>query len=151
MTWADDHYMRSMAQHILALTIRDVLATRYTTGAHVIKCYAQDPIYTPVDTRVLSEAGFTVVDDPRAFLEVDEASVIIAIDPDIPVRQIIADIARPAIMIWNKVAPAPDGDVFFADPVSPRVTQMVGEYIELPFQVDDKYFGDLALYVRKEA
>jgi hypothetical protein len=31
------------------------------------------------------------------------------------------------------------------------VTQMVGEYIELPFQVDDKYFGDLALYVRKEA
>lgn len=97
-----------MAQHTLTLTIRDFLISSYATGADgdgagEIKCYAQDPIYTPVDEQVLREAGFTVVDDPRAFLEVDEASVIIAISPDIPVRQIIADIARPAIMIWDKV------------------------------------------------
>lgn len=100
--------MSSMAQHALALTIRDYLVSRHATGAEVegaseIKCYAQDPIYTPLDEQVLCEAGFTVVDDPRAFLEVDEASLVISMSPDIPVRQITADIARPAVMIWDKV------------------------------------------------
>lgn len=108
MTQADDGDGRSMAQHILALMIRDLLASGSPADADGesagrIKCYAQDPIYTPVDEQVLSEAGFTVLDDPRAFLEIDEASVVIAKAPDIPVRQIVADIARPAIMIWDKV------------------------------------------------
>jgi hypothetical protein len=109
MTWADNgDNMRSMGQHILALTIRHLLASGSSTGAdgenaRGIKCYAQDPIYTPVDEQVLSEAGFTVVDDPRAFLEIGEASVVIASAPNIPVRQIVADIARPAIMIWDEV------------------------------------------------
>lgn len=78
MTWAGNDITRSMAQHALALAVRDFLANGDMTGADGegaggIKCYAQDPIYTPVDERVLSEAGFTVVDDPRAFLEVDES------------------------------------------------------------------------------
>jgi hypothetical protein len=108
ITWADNgDNMRSMAQHILALMIRDLLASGSSTSAdgesaRGIKCYAQDPIYTPVDEEVLSEAGFTIVDDPRAFLEIDEASVVISIAPNIPVRQIVADIARPAIMIWDE-------------------------------------------------
>lgn len=111
MTWAGDGSSRSMAQHALALVIGDFLGSDCASGAHNggdggIKCYAQDPIYTSVDEQVLCEAGFTVVDDPRAFLEVDEASVVIAISADIPIRQIIADIARPAIMILDKVVPS---------------------------------------------
>jgi hypothetical protein len=108
MTWADhDTAMRPVAQHILALAVRDFLAShdargRPGEGVCGIKCYAQDPIYTPIDEQVLGEAGFDVVDDPKAFLEVDESSVVIAIAPDIPVRQIVADIARPAMMIWDK-------------------------------------------------
>lgn len=97
----------SMTQHTLALTIRDFLAkgdTKGTTpgksGAE-IKCFAQDPVYTPVDKQVLHEHGITVVDDPGAFLEVDDASVVISAFPNIPVRQIVADIARPALIIWN--------------------------------------------------
>lgn len=99
----------SMAQHALALMLRDFLvssghaANAPGDGDAEIKCYAQDPIYTPVDEKVLSEAVFTVLDDPRAFLEIDEASVVISCAPNIPVRQIVADIARPAIMIWDKV------------------------------------------------
>ena len=109
MTWAGNDFTTSMAQHALALLIRDFLGSGHTWGARSegagggIKCYAQDPIYTPMDEKVLSEAGFTVVDDPRAFLEVDEASIVISINPDIPIWQIVADIARPAMMIWNKV------------------------------------------------
>jgi hypothetical protein len=43
-----------------------------------------------------------VLDDPRAFLEVDETTILICIGSDIPVHQIVADIARPAIMIWDE-------------------------------------------------
>ncbi|KAK4151846.1 hypothetical protein C8A00DRAFT_16789, partial [Chaetomidium leptoderma] len=161
ITWAGDcDNIRSIAQHTLALAIRDLLVSdHYASGAHGdgtrdIKCYAQDPVYTLVDEQILYEAGFTVVDDPRAFLEVDEASVVIAISPDIPVRQIVADIARPTIMIWDKVTVL-DRDiawhVYFSltDPVSSRVEQMMEEYIELPFPAEDKYFDDVVMYVRK--
>lgn len=119
MTWADeDAAMPSMAQHTLALTLRDFLVTAYSSTLpddeeciREIECYAQDPIYTPVDEQVLSEAGFTILDDPRAFLEIDEGSIVISISPDIPVRQIVADIARPAMMIWDK-SNASDPDRF---------------------------------------
>ncbi|KAK3898364.1 hypothetical protein C8A05DRAFT_47291 [Staphylotrichum tortipilum] len=154
MNWAGNDITRSMAQHALALAVRDFLANGDMTGANGegaggIKCYAQDPIYTPIDEQVLSEAGFTVVDDPRAFLEVDEASVIIAMNSDIPVRQIIADLARPAIMIWNKVT-VDDRNVPVTDPLSLRVERMVEEYIELPFPAEDEFFGrNLAIYIRK--
>lgn len=65
---------------------------------------SRDPVYTDTDKQVLQSLNITVVDDPRAFLHVDEASVIFSVSPDIPVREIIADIARPAILLWNKVA-----------------------------------------------
>ncbi len=44
MTWAgaEDHRaVPSMAQHTLALTVRDLLANVYGEGARVITCYAQ--------------------------------------------------------------------------------------------------------------
>ncbi|ROW08465.1 hypothetical protein VMCG_03213 [Cytospora schulzeri] len=152
MTWAGYRSMRSMAQHALALMMQEFLGSDHTSGAHIdsirgVQCYAQDPIYTPIDEQVLCEAGFTVVEDPRAFLEVDESSVIISISPDIPVMQIIADIARPAIMIWNKVSSI-DRNVL-TDPVSPRVDQMLEDYIELPFPAENESFGNLAMYIRK--
>ncbi|KAG6366099.1 hypothetical protein INS49_000275 [Diaporthe citri] len=159
MTWAGDGSSRSMAQHALALVIRDFLGSDCALGAHSdgdgdgdgdggIQCYAQDPIYTPVDEQVLCEAGFTVVHDPGAFLEVDEASVVMAISADIPIRQIIADIARPAIMILDKVVPS-NRNTVWADPVSPRVEQMMKEFIELAFPADDETFSDLSVYIRK--
>ncbi|KAK3309457.1 uncharacterized protein B0T15DRAFT_506238 [Chaetomium strumarium] len=127
MTKANDHssYRRSMAQHALALALRDHLSasaahpttpgesnssssSRSTVG---MPCYAQDPLYTPLDKRVLEEDGITVVEDPAAFLEIDEASVVISVNPSIPVRQIIADIADPgpAIIIWNRVVDSGSG------------------------------------------
>ncbi|KAG7291197.1 hypothetical protein NEMBOFW57_001209 [Staphylotrichum longicolle] len=99
----DDSVVSSMAQHSLALMIRDFLVDLYGEHSRTIQCYPENPFYAPIDNLVLSEAGFTIIDDLRAFLEVDETSVVIAMDPDIPVRQIVADTARPAMMVWNKV------------------------------------------------
>lgn len=120
MAYGGDAYrpasnVTSMAQHVLVLMLRDFLATAqheastHGDGAAEIKCYAQDPIYTPADEKVLYEAGITVIDDPRAFLEIDDSSVVISCCPDIPVRQIVADLARPALIIWTKTL-VEDGD-----------------------------------------
>lgn len=90
----------SIAQHGMVLTIRDFLQRK--SGSR-IRCFAQDPAYTEIDKAVLQYTGITVLDDPRAFLEVDEASFIVSIGPDVPIRQVVLDIARPAAMIWDKV------------------------------------------------
>jgi hypothetical protein len=63
----------------------------------------QDPEYTDVDRRILHGAGFQVVDDPHGFLKVNEQSIVLSIAASMPVKHIIADIARPAIVIWLTV------------------------------------------------
>ena len=90
------------------MALRDFLASRGGTAApgesgSEIRCYAQDPIYTSIDKQVLRDVGITVVDNPKGFLEVDEASVVFCSYPNIPIRQVVADIARPALIIWNGV------------------------------------------------
>jgi hypothetical protein len=68
-----------------------------------IKCYAQDPAYTATDKSLLEQAGVTILNDPEAFLEVDESTVVLSVSPSVCVRQIISEIARPAIMIWDPI------------------------------------------------
>ncbi|KAJ4292217.1 hypothetical protein N0V88_005848 [Collariella sp. IMI 366227] len=102
-----------MAQHVLMLAMRELVqgaAEEAGKKSLEVKCYAQDPMYTPVDKQVLGEVGITVLDDPRGFLEVDDNSVVISISPNIPVKQIVADIARPAVVIWYRVEPGGDYD-----------------------------------------
>ncbi|KAL2270009.1 hypothetical protein VTJ83DRAFT_2193 [Remersonia thermophila] len=149
---------RSLAQHALVLLLRDLLSRDGSrpdvegrgSGPARIQCFAQDPKYLPVDEQVLQENDVAVLDDPGAFLEIDETSVVLSVGPDIPVREIVADIARPAIMIWDKVVEM-NQDQTRTDPVTPRVERMIQDYIELPFPPNDKLFGGLAIYVRKSA
>lgn len=44
-----------------------------------------------------------MIEDPRGWLEVDEHSILLSIAPNVPVKEIIADIARPAAIIWCRV------------------------------------------------
>ncbi|KAL1840633.1 hypothetical protein VTJ49DRAFT_241 [Mycothermus thermophilus] len=146
----------SLAQHALVLMLRDFLSRDSSKsgtgsggpGSTRIQCFAQEPRYLPIDEQVLRENGVTVLDDPGAFVEIDETSVVLSIAPDIPVREIVADIARPAIMIWDKVV-VKDKSTLWTDPVTPRVERMMEDYIELPFPPNDELFGDVAIYVRK--
>ena len=108
MTWDDEARHRSTVQHTLILTIRDCLAKRRQSGnPSIVKCYVQDPLYTNTDRQVLEDQSIAVLDDPKGFLEIDEETVVLSHAPDIPVRQITADITRPAMMIWNKVKEKP--------------------------------------------
>jgi hypothetical protein len=88
---------RSVSQHALMLAVRD--AVEKDKGEGTVKCFAQDPVYGPMDKQVLSELGIAVVDNPSGWLEVDEGSVVIAITPEIPVDEVLADIARPVAII----------------------------------------------------
>lgn len=58
---------------------------------------------TSVDRDVLADIGFEMIDDPRGWLEIDERSVVLSVAPNVPVKEIIADTARPAIVIWSRV------------------------------------------------
>jgi hypothetical protein len=97
---------RSAFQHALVLTLREWLQTLQKP----FSCYAQDPAYKSMDRALLGEYGIEVIDDPRAWLEVDEKSILFSCASDVPVKEIVADIARPAVVIWEQLTDN-DGDV----------------------------------------
>lgn len=75
----------------------------HNVSQDAIPCFAQDPVCKKNDIVAAGEHGIKIVEDPDAFLEVDESTVVVTVAPDIAVRQIVFDIARPAVLIWNKV------------------------------------------------
>ncbi|KAK4154071.1 hypothetical protein C8A00DRAFT_33174 [Chaetomidium leptoderma] len=143
---------RVAAEHALVLSIRDFFARHSPTMT--VQCYAQDPVYEDVDRKVLGELGMMVLDNPCGFLEVDESAAVFSLAPEIAVRQIVADIARPALMIWDKVREIPREGYWVgrpeqADNISPRVEEMIKDYTEFPFPSELAGFGSsLVVYIR---
>lgn len=93
---------RAAFQHALILTLWDILGKK--ANPNQIRCFVQDPAYTEIDKSVLEGYGITVLDDPKGFLEVDDSAAVISCAPDVPVKQIISDLAQPAMMIWDAVS-----------------------------------------------
>jgi hypothetical protein len=93
----DAYNMRDQLAFILA--IRDLLIRREHGP---LSCYVQDPSITDILARAVKHEGITVVDDPEGFLQLDEATAVVSLTPIQPVRQITADITRPAMMIWPR-------------------------------------------------
>jgi hypothetical protein len=63
----------------------------------------QDPGHDDADRTALAELDVTVVDNPRAFIAVDDSTVVFTVNPAVQVRQIVTDLARPAVLIWSRV------------------------------------------------
>jgi hypothetical protein len=97
----DADYPGSSYQHALAVTICKVLSEK--NGENGIACYAQDPAYSEIDKLILNENGFTVLDDPHGLLQVDESTLVLSFGPDVPVKQVVLDLVKPAAMIWERV------------------------------------------------
>ena len=83
------------------MTIRDDL--RQNNNGDAIQCFVQYPLYSDIDEAILNAADIAVLEDPYAFLELDHQSIGSSFSPNIPVREIVLDIARLAVLIWNKV------------------------------------------------
>lgn len=162
----DNTRHRSASQHALILTLRDMLQA--SQPGVQIKCLAQDPVYTEVDKTVLAELGVAVVDDPQGFLEVDDQSVVLSFSPNVPVRQIITDLARPVVLAWDTVlteeqtisrwakvheppktwGSAEDLEACLCDPESSRVRAMIREeYVQVE-KLGATGFGDASVYIR---
>jgi hypothetical protein len=91
-------FERSVFQHALV----SVLRQKFSISS---SAYVQDPAYTQRDRNILHSAGLTVLEDPQGLLELDEYSILLAISPNIPIKDIVADICRPGIIIWNSLTP----------------------------------------------
>lgn len=99
---AEPGTVRATYQHALILTLQDVIKKK--TDMEHIGCFVQDPEYTEVDKTILNEHNITLLEDPWGFLKIDERSVVVSCAPSIPVKQIVLDLARPAIIIWDRVS-----------------------------------------------
>lgn len=42
-----------------------------------------------------------MIEDPHGWLEIDERSVVSSVAPNVPVKDIIAETSRPAVVIWR--------------------------------------------------
>ncbi|GAP87467.2 putative SRR1 like protein [Rosellinia necatrix] len=127
-------------QHALVSALHSILVHRGILSASSEK-YVQDPGYTQRDKDVIHSAGLTVLNDPEALLELDESSVLVSIAADIPVGDIVADICRPGIIIWDDR----DREGLYP-PLGPKVKRMIrNEYSEISFPHYDECFGALRM------
>ncbi|ORY66549.1 uncharacterized protein BCR38DRAFT_296954, partial [Pseudomassariella vexata] len=155
---------RSMTQHAAALTMASVLGELLGTGP--LPILAQDPAYSPASKQLLADEGIKVVGGrgSLAFTHVDEQTVVFSCHPNIAVKQVVADIARPAAMIWDRVKPETEektqwevkvmwGEEVLCSPWttdqdSPRTRKLVEDYDKYEFPAERERFGDLNIYLR---
>lgn len=87
-------------QHAMLLTLREWVQKHNGPQS---PCYTQDPGYVEIDHSILKKHGAEIIEDPQAWLEMDETSIVVSISSNVPSREMIADLARPAVVIWNRV------------------------------------------------
>ncbi|GJN82110.1 hypothetical protein PLIIFM63780_005647 [Purpureocillium lilacinum] len=149
-------------QHALLVSLADLLEKQ---AGRPVRRIVQEPIYLDTCKEALRARGVEIAEPETGFLLVDERTLVITVSCNVPVRQIVADLARPAGMIWNRVEPEErrfsrgsvideDGELiepYTTDEASPRVRDLVKGYTEhqLP-EEDDEWFNDVAVYIRKE-
>lgn len=96
---ADAAYLfPSIMQHAAAITMAEE-AVR--VGGKAVRLVSQDPRYSDDAKAFLSAKGFEIIGNFGAggFAEVDDKTVVFSAWTNAPVKQIIADIARPAALI----------------------------------------------------
>ncbi|EEH37996.2 hypothetical protein PAAG_00917 [Paracoccidioides lutzii Pb01] len=128
----------SLIHHAIALTMADVTRSHAETRDVRVRLLTQDPLYSNETKDVLREIGFEVIGDHGAggFAELDDVCIVFSPFVSAPVKQIIADLARPAVIIcvssntvFNKFHKP------YKDPDSPRTKQMWKEYESCEFPV----------------
>lgn len=158
--YAPDQRATSFVQHAAIKTLQDFfnssdVGPNVQTDVHKdrkqpVRVLIQDPWYSDVDKAFLTKTGFSVIENPKGFLEVDDHSLVFSVSPNVPVKQIVADMARPAAMLWNTVEEENIRTYRCTDPDSARVREMVESYEQLPLQEDDMpHFWHCTIYLRK--
>ncbi|KAI0858078.1 hypothetical protein F4860DRAFT_327435 [Xylaria cubensis] len=129
--------------HAMALTIADIARSYKTAEDSGIRLLTQDPNYSDETKDILQKIGFEVVGEYGAggFAELDHESIVFSAFAAAPVKQIIADLARPAAIICAERTSAGVYNHLqkpWADPESPRTRQMWNEYETWNFPVSSE-------------
>ncbi|KAJ6439227.1 cyclin-like F-box [Purpureocillium lavendulum] len=140
----------SCMQHAFLLRLGNLL--RETMG-HSVRCVAQDPAYLDTCKEALRARGVEIAEPESGFLLVDERTLVFTVSCNVPVRQIVTELAHPAGMIWGYVEP---DEVLREwtrneEGIWVLVREMVKGYNEYPLPEEDAacLWGS-ALYIRKE-
>ncbi|KAI1174781.1 hypothetical protein F4777DRAFT_579674 [Nemania sp. FL0916] len=131
-----------LIHHAIAMTMAEIVRSCAKTedGGSAVRLLTQDPAYSDETKDLVRQIGFEVVGEHGAggFAELDDESVVFSPFAAAPVRQIIADLARPVAII---LAGGPGESVFnksrkpYYDPESPRTAQMWKGYESREFPV----------------
>ncbi len=87
-------------QHFM---LREICKYIETITGGPVPCFTQELDFQPIDWELLAEHGTTPVGDPFGSLKLDDHSAVLSIAPAFPIKQIISDIAKPALVIWNRI------------------------------------------------
>ena len=105
--WDEDARMYSRWQHALMLSMGNTFL-RNNRVKDTIRFYAQDPAYLHGDETFLKHIGIQAVKDPEGFLLVEDDSAVVTFAPDIDVMEIVCAIAKPAVLICEKIVSTAD-------------------------------------------
>ncbi|KAI0547403.1 hypothetical protein F4679DRAFT_597636 [Xylaria curta] len=85
-------------EHAAALVVRR--AVQDVSSAPTVSLLVQDPAYTNVCKQILRESDFDIIEGfgAKGFALIDNNTVVLAHHPAFPLREILADIARPALV-----------------------------------------------------
>ncbi|RAH78579.1 hypothetical protein BO86DRAFT_412251 [Aspergillus japonicus CBS 114.51] len=145
---------RARYQHAFLIALKEYLDARnFETTGQEVRVYVQHEMYLERDIEVIRQFGVQVLQDPEGFLVVDEETVIFSCRPECPVRQVVADLAMPAMMIWDherdpaKVNGMSVQRIF--DPWSTRLDTMMRFYHVQEFVNDEINFGKMDVCIRR--
>ncbi|KAK5624338.1 hypothetical protein RRF57_000054 [Xylaria bambusicola] len=87
--------------HAIALTVADVTRSYNPVEDSGVRLLTQDPKYTDETQELLRKIGFEIVGEYGAggFAELDDESIVFSAFTAAPVKQIMADFARPVAII----------------------------------------------------
>ncbi|KAI0476883.1 hypothetical protein F4859DRAFT_514214 [Xylaria cf. heliscus] len=129
--------------HAIALTMADITRSCAETGDMGVRLLTQDPKYSNETKDMLRKVGFEVVGEHGAggFAELDDKSIVFSAFTAAPVKQIIADLARPVAIICTGTINARVFNIHhkpYADPESPRTREMWEGYESWDFPAPSK-------------
>ncbi|KAI0428751.1 hypothetical protein F5Y09DRAFT_357428 [Xylaria sp. FL1042] len=153
----DQGPFQSYYEHAAALVVAK--AAGEVSSCPNVTLLVQDPLYTDVCKKVLREFGFGVIEGfgAKGFALVDDSTIVLAHNPEFPVREIIADIARPALICMKKEEPANATGIVLplpddrADVDSVRSRKMLQEYRSVSLPGAASAFWENTWYIRESS
>ncbi|KAK0101324.1 hypothetical protein ONS95_006501 [Cadophora gregata] len=110
----------------------------------------QDPQFTRLDKELLTTLGYKILEDPEAFAEVVEGSLVYAIHCYAPVYKAVAQRPRPAVLIGTNVGNFVRFDAS-EDTTAKELEKMVEGYEVVEFPQLRHDFSDTKIYLRPAA